>query len=177
MSRKVNRKVVNIKEISVGELSGLFGLGRFATVVFVKKGNGQLRTLNGKTSVRSALRGGEAPYDAKARGQLRVCDVNLRDEKGKRYSGYRAVTAQNVKEVTSNGIRYVVTDGGKPLRNFVSAISYHAKGKVLTLELNGGKKYNYFDVPSEIHLGLVNAENKGEYFNKNIKGKFDFRLV
>lgn len=111
MSKKRNRKIVEVKEIGVGELAGLFGQGRFATVTFVKKGDGSTRVLNGKTSVRNALKGGEATFDAKARGMLRVADVNLRDAQGKRYSGYRTVTAQNVREVSSGGIRYVVTEG------------------------------------------------------------------
>ncbi len=170
------RKEIEVSTINTNELRSMFAEGKFATVNFTKKSTGTARTLNGKLSVRSALRGGEASYDAESRGQLRVCDVNLRDENGKRYSGFRAVTAQNVNWVTSRGIKYIVVDGGKPLTNFVRKIDYLESGQVLMLQLTN-KKYIYKNVPADVAQGILTAENKGQYFNANIKGKYDYEVV
>ncbi len=171
MAKNIQRKTIEIATIGVNELAGLFGKGKFATVHFIKKSNGKGRTLNGKLKVYNALKGGEAPYDAKAVGQLRVVDVNLRNAEGKRYSGYRAVTAQNVKWVTSEGKLYLVTENGKPLTHFVRSIEFSKGTLILDLQ---GRKYGFLKVPTAIHQGLIDATNKGEYFNQNIKGKYEF---
>jgi hypothetical protein len=175
MAKNINRKTITIGTISVADLERMFAKGKFATVNFIKKSTGKPRTLNGKLKVFKALKGGDAAYDAKANGQLRVVDVNVyKDAKGNkvpRHSAYRAVTAQNVQWVTSEGKQYIVTADGKPLTHFVRSITF-SKG---TLELDlQGRKYGFLKVPTSIHKGLIEATNKGEYFNQNIKGKYEF---
>ena len=165
-------KIKEIQNINVNQLKSLFSEGKFATVVFTKKSDGSERTLNGKLLVKSALKGGEAPYTASDYGQLRVFDVNLKDNNGKRVGGYRSVTAQNVKSVTSKGVKYVVKHPDVVL-NFVQSIRYNFKSKVLTLKLNG-KVYNYHNVGVHVHRGLIDATNKGAYFNQHIKGQYSF---
>ena len=176
MANRKRKKEVEISTVNTNELRSMFDRGLFATVNFTKKGDGSNRTLNGKLSVRSALRGGEASYDAESRGQLRIADVNLRDENGNRYSGFRAVTAKNVNWITSKGIKYIVVDGGKPLTNFVRKIDYLASARVLMLQLTD-RKYIYKNVPANVAEGMKSAENKGSYFNTFIKGTYDFEVV
>ena len=40
-----------------------------------------------------------------------------------------------------------------------------------------GRRYDYEDVPAEIHDGLRNAFAKGRFFNEQIRNRFRGRLV
>lgn len=50
--------------------------------------------------------------------------------------------------------------------------TYNAETKVLTVSFSDGKTYEYADVPAETYEALQSAESRGEYFNKNIRGKY-----
>jgi hypothetical protein len=167
-------KVEYIQTITVDELADKFGKGKFATVVFKKKSDGSTRILNGKTSVKRGLKGGEASYDAKSRGQLRVFDVNLK-ENGKRVGGYRSVTASNVEEVRSGKVIYKVQNV-KPVLNFVQSITHESRTNILRVVLNG-VVYRYFEVPRSVYLDLIEATNKGEFFNQNIRNAYGYLRV
>lgn len=173
-NRNKNRRVINIQDVNVRELRNHFAKGRIATVVFTKKGDGSTRVLNGKTNVQRGMVGGEPAYDAESRGQLRVFDVNAKDANGVRTGGYRTVTAQNVQEIRANGNIYKVVGGGEPALALIQGVQF--SNGVLRLVINGNV-YRYFGVPREIHIGLVDAPNKGSYFNSNIRGKFDYVRV
>lgn len=175
-NRNKDRQIVTLNSVNVSDLKKHFSKGRLATVVFTKKKDGSIRVLNGKTSVKRGLKGGDAAYDADVYGQLRVFDVNVRDSKGVRVGGYRAVTAQNVQEIRANGKIYKIVGGAEPLVNFVQSIVHNFTTKVLRLVLDG-RIYAYFNVPREVYLGLIDAENKGRYFNQNIKGKFSYERI
>lgn len=51
-------------------------------------------------------------------------------------------------------------------------VSYSETSKELTIKFNDGSKYTYADVSAETAADLQKAESKGEYFNKNIRGKY-----
>ena len=40
-----------------------------------------------------------------------------------------------------------------------------------------GRRYKYFDVPSELYEGLRDAPSRGRYFNQAIRGRFDCRIA
>ena len=180
MSRNIKREIVEVPRFTTGFLKSLFGNGRLATVNFTKKKDGSIRTLNGKALVKTALRGGEAAYDAESRGQVRVVDVNIHtDRKGNkipRTAEFRAVTVENINWVTANGKKYIAVGGGEPVLNFVQGITYNNLNKFLRLVLSG-VTYIYWNVPKSIHVGLIDAENQGKYFNDNIKGVFEYTRV
>lgn len=56
----------------------------------------------------------------------------------------------------------------------VKAIGYDEANKELYVEYRGGT-YVYENVPSVVYDGLVSAESKGQYMNKNVKGFFNYR--
>lgn len=172
MAKNKNPKIVEVDSFSVRQLKEIFGKGRFGTVVFTKKKDGSVRTLNGKTTVLDAMVGGTEAYDASAYGQVRVCDVNLSDSNGNRTKGYRTVTAQNVISATSNGVKYVVKTP-TPVLNFVQKISFDNNTNTLFLQLSG-VSYRFFNVARSVYINLISAENKGEFFNKHIRGTYDY---
>jgi hypothetical protein len=53
-------------------------------------------------------------------------------------------------------------------------IGYDADRELLQLEFHNGATYQYFNVPSEIHQGLLQAASKGAYFNRFIREKFAY---
>jgi hypothetical protein len=58
--------------------------------------------------------------------------------------------------------------------NIVS-VGYEAAAKVLEVEFQSGKVYQYLDVPESVYQDLMTASSKGEYFHDNILKEFDFR--
>lgn len=42
----------------------------------------------------------------------------------------------------------------------------------LTIWFDSGGRYDYFDVPEQVYVGLMRAESKGRYFNQNIRGRY-----
>lgn len=60
--------------------------------------------------------------------------------------------------------------------NIVSA-GYSATTKIMEVEFQSGKVYQYLDVPENIYQDFMTAESKGEFFHDNILKEFDFREV
>jgi hypothetical protein len=57
----------------------------------------------------------------------------------------------------------------------IRAFSYRARQRELDIVFQTARSYTYFDVPPETHAGLKSASSKGEYFNRNIRGRYAFR--
>ena len=72
--------------------------GRFFTVAFVKRTNGEERVMNCRMGVRSHLSGGELAYDPAKRNLLVVFDT--------RAGGYRMVNLEQPLWVHMDGRRY-----------------------------------------------------------------------
>lgn len=56
----------------------------------------------------------------------------------------------------------------------ISRIRYNEDTKVLEIEFQGGRIYQYFDVPVQVFEGLRNADSHGKYFNQQIKGNYRY---
>ena len=56
----------------------------------------------------------------------------------------------------------------------ISAVGY---SRVLEIEFESGRVYQYYDVQQDVFDGMVNAESKGRYFNAHIRGKFDYQEI
>jgi len=54
----------------------------------------------------------------------------------------------------------------------IASVGYHSGSHILELEFEGGRLYQYFDVPREVHYGLMGAESIGRFVNSHIKGKY-----
>ncbi len=52
----------------------------------------------------------------------------------------------------------------------ISSIGY--EGTTLHIRFHSGGLYAYYNVPSRVYSGLMNASSKGRYFHANIKGRY-----
>jgi hypothetical protein len=55
--------------------------------------------------------------------------------------------------------------------------SYNADTATLTITFVSGLVYNYKNVPKETFDAMITSGAKGIYFNKHIKGKYDWEKV
>lgn len=69
----------------------------------------------------------------------------------------------------------LLTKGKKSSR--ILKMSYIKSKKLLTITFNSGAIYEYYDVPMEVTDGIIQADSLGKYFDKNIKGIYNYRLV
>ena len=49
--------------------------------------------------------------------------------------------------------------------------------RVLEVEFESGRVYQYYDVPEDIYDAMLNSESKGRYFNQHIRGKFPYQEI
>lgn len=69
----------------------------------------------------------------------------------------------------------LLTKGKKSSR--ILKMSYIKSKKLLTITFNSGATYEYYDVPTEVIDGTTQADSLGKYFDKNIKGIYNYRRV
>jgi len=67
-------------------------------------------------------------------------------------------------------------------RTFVSSSAMRSVGfdpasNVLEIEFPTGEVYRYFDVPSDVHRGLMTAKSAGRYFHRRIRGVYEYERV
>jgi len=56
----------------------------------------------------------------------------------------------------------------------IGAVGY---SRVLEIQFESGRLYQYYDVPDEVYLGMLNAQSKGKYFNSHIRGQFKYQEI
>jgi len=56
----------------------------------------------------------------------------------------------------------------------ISYFTFNPDAETLIVKFVSGITYEYKKVPENIYLGMKASPSKGIYFNKHIKGKFDF---
>lgn len=49
--------------------------------------------------------------------------------------------------------------------------------RVLEIEFESGRVYQYYDVPEDIYNAMLNSDSKGRYFNQHIRGKFPYQEI
>lgn len=59
----------------------------------------------------------------------------------------------------------------------IESIGYDSNSQTLEIEFLNGSIYQYFDVPMNIHEGLLNADSQGKYLAHSIKGNFRYSKV
>jgi hypothetical protein len=71
--------------------------GKFFTVTFIKRSDGSLRVLNGRTGVKKNLKPeGQQPYDPKDHNLVTVYDMKVR--------GYRNISCERIVAIKANGV-------------------------------------------------------------------------
>lgn len=74
--------------------------GRMFTVTFIKKSNGEKRTMNARLGVKAYLRGGVLPYDPNVKGLIPVYDIQTKE--------YRMINIQGIINLKTGGVEYNV---------------------------------------------------------------------
>lgn len=59
----------------------------------------------------------------------------------------------------------------------MTSIRYDNNTRALDITFTSGETYRYSNVPRDIHVALLDAESKGEFFNDHVKGIFPFAKV
>jgi hypothetical protein len=57
----------------------------------------------------------------------------------------------------------------------LESVGYDVDIQTLEVEFKNGSIYDYFNVPSEIYIGLMAAQSHGRYFNEYIKDVYQCR--
>lgn len=57
------------------------------------------------------------------------------------------------------------------------AVGYDANTQLLTISFIKSGIYEFYSVPASIHSDLMNAYSKGTYFDRNIKGRFQYKKI
>jgi hypothetical protein len=60
--------------------------------------------------------------------------------------------------------------------SLLASIGYSANA-TLELQFRSGSLYRYFAVPQAVYVGLIAAESKGAYFNRNIRNRFPYKRL
>jgi len=58
-----------------------------------------------------------------------------------------------------------------------SVIGAVGHSRVLEIQFESGRVYQYYDVPKHIYAEMLSAPSKGKYFNANIRGKFPYQEI
>jgi hypothetical protein len=56
-------------------------------------------------------------------------------------------------------------------------VGYDEGDSLLEIQFKNSGTYRYEGVPSSVYQGLMAAESKGSYFDKNIRNKYPFRKL
>lgn len=57
------------------------------------------------------------------------------------------------------------------------SVGYNIDQRTLEIEFKNYWIYEYYNVPIEVHDGLMNAASHGKYFNENIKESYEFKRI
>ena len=59
----------------------------------------------------------------------------------------------------------------------LSSVGYDPATAILEIRFHNGGIYQYFNVPSSVHTGLMTAASKGHYLHRFIRGKYRYLKV
>jgi len=84
-----------------------------------------------------------------------------------KYHGYIDFTPEGFK--TNRRIPVVSSN--------VASIGYDENSYTLEVQFRGGGIYQYFNVPPQVFEEFINADSKGKFFHKEIKGIYEYSSV
>ena len=59
----------------------------------------------------------------------------------------------------------------------LNSVGYDSDTKTLEIEFHDGGIYQYFEVPSDIHEGLMSAPSKGKFHHEFIKNVYRYQKI
>ncbi|MBA2242572.1 MAG: KTSC domain-containing protein [Chthoniobacterales bacterium] len=54
----------------------------------------------------------------------------------------------------------------------LAAVGYSRRLHALEIEFRDGLVYRYLEVPVRIHCGLISADSKARFYNKQVRGRY-----
>ncbi len=61
--------------------------------------------------------------------------------------------------------------------SMIHAVGYDPEKRILEIVFNSGRTYQYWNVPSDVYEGLMQAESKGSYFRSVILDMFEYKRI
>ncbi len=61
--------------------------------------------------------------------------------------------------------------------SLIARADFRATEKELYITFNNGKEYMYLNFPVTEWDAFVKAESRGQFFSKNIKGKYNYKII
>ncbi len=58
-----------------------------------------------------------------------------------------------------------------------SVVQSAGHSRVLEIQFESGRVYQYFDVPESVYQELMQAESKGKYFNAHIRNQYPYQEI
>ena len=90
-------------------------------------------------------------------------------------------TSKNQKYTTANYVRKLIGQSVNqriPVASSnIASVGYDKETRILEIEFHHGAIYQYFDVPEEVYIGLINSSAKASYFMNEIKSIFEFQKM
>ncbi|WP_299289717.1 KTSC domain-containing protein [uncultured Mucilaginibacter sp.] len=59
----------------------------------------------------------------------------------------------------------------------ISSVGYDNTSQTLEIEFKKGDVYHFINVPFNIYSGLMSASSHGIYFDRNIKGIYNYNKI
>lgn len=59
----------------------------------------------------------------------------------------------------------------------LSSVGYDANDRILEIQFNSGRIYQYSNVPEDIYEGLMAAPSHGKYFHQHIRDVYPDRRI
>lgn len=70
-------------------------------------------------------------------------------------------------------MEWIDTPDSSNLRRF----RYDESSQILTVEFKNGTLYSYYDVPEWVYAGLVDANSRGSYLARTVKGSYRYARI
>lgn len=64
-----------------------------------------------------------------------------------------------------------------PDSSSIARFRYDGTSQLLIVEFKNGRTYNYYEVPGSVFGQMVAASSKGQFFLKNIDGRYRYTRV
>ncbi len=58
-----------------------------------------------------------------------------------------------------------------------SVVQAAGHSRVLEIQFESGRVYQYFDVPESVYEEMMQAESKGKYFNAHIRNQYPYQEI
>lgn len=56
----------------------------------------------------------------------------------------------------------------------IAGVGYDSESRVMEVEFTRGVVYQYYEVSSEVYESFIASDSKGQFFNSQIKGHYQY---